>query len=186
MKTTIAILMLACATAFAQDKNVVPNDFVSNETTIENFGQSILNAHGFSVAAYPSVMLGDLPVGSKATDRYGFGLAAYYPVAKYAYAGLRLDYISGNFWATSATLGARYTVDKLPFRPTFFTVSGLGIPLEGAGNANRTLGVVNGLGVIVNIKTWDRYSFDAFIEGEKATNLPGETIHFGAVLGVKF
>ncbi len=189
MKTTILTLLLAVITAFAQDKTVItPPTPPTTITELENFGQTILNSSGIAVGVYPSVMLGTLPAGSKATDRYGLGAVVLYPVAQYAWVGLRLDYISGALYAPSATLGARYTLDKVPLKPTFFTTGGLVYTVSGAGVDTHSVGAIAGLGVIGNIITSKdgKYSLDAFIEGEKWTNLPGEVLHFGLAGGVKF
>ncbi len=188
MKTIILSLLVSITTAFAQDKTVVAPTPPTTITELENFGQTILNSSGVAVGIYPSVMLGTLPAGSKATDRYGLGGIILYPVAQYAWVGLRLDYISGALYAPSATLGARYTLDKIMFKPTFFTTGGLVYTVSGAGVDTHSVGAIAGLGVIGNILTSKdgKYSLDAFIEGEKWTNLPGEVLHFGLAGGIKF
>lgn len=188
MKTLILALLTIASIAVAQDKTVVsplpPQDF----SAIENFGQTLLHSSGVAVGFYPSAMLGKLPEGSKATDRYGAGGFILYPVSQFAWVGLRLDYISGHLWAPSATLGAKYTLDKLPMRPTFFTVGGLVYSVSGAGVSNDSVGAIAGLGVIGNIKTSNdgRYTLDVFLEAEKWTNLPGEIVHGGLMGGIKF
>jgi hypothetical protein len=189
IKHLILALMLCASCAFSQtDKTVVAPTPPTTITELENFGQTILHSSGLAVGVYPSVMLGTLPAGSKATDRYGVGGVILYPVSEYAWVGLRLDYISGSFWAPSATLGARYTLKNLPMKPTFFTTGGLVYAVSGAGIDTHSVGAIAGLGVIGNIITSKdgRYSLDAFVEGEKWTNLPGEVLHFGLAGGIKF
>lgn len=182
-------LCLLPFTAYAQDvsKNTVVQEPFS-KSWVEDVGKSILNSGGLAVAVYPSVMLGALPEGANAKDRFGFGVAGFYPIAEYAFVGGRLDYISGKLWAPSATLGARYTVQQLPFHPTFFTMGGLIYTVSGAGVDTHSVGAITGLGMIANLlESKDgKFSLDAFIEGEKWTNLPGEILHFGIAGGYKF
>lgn len=151
---------------------------------VDTFAQSILNSSGLSIAVYPSYGR-DLKIGDT-SHPFGFGIAALYPVSQYAFAGLRLDYLAGNFWAPSATVGAKYTVTKLPFKPTVFTVGGLIMPLSGAGDATKSVGAITGIGLDIPFIQHGNYSLDAFVEGEKWTNLPGTILHFGAAGGVKF
>lgn len=190
MKTILLAFLSLSSFAFAGETVVLPSPTPTPITIneIENLGRTILNSGGLAIAVYPSVMLGTLPAGSKASDRYGFGMAAFYPVAEYAFVGGRLDWISGKLWAPSATIGARYTVDKLPLKPTFFTMGGLVYTVSGAGVDTHSVGAITGLGAIVNLKHSQdgRFTLDAFIEGEKWTNLPGEILHFGLAGGLKF
>lgn len=160
----------------------------TDSTAAESFAETIFHSGGLAVGAYPSVMLGTLPANSKAKDRFGGGIFALYPVAQYAWVGLRLDWISGALYAPSATLGARYTLEKLPLKPTFFTTGGLVYTISGAGVDTKTVGAIAGLGVIGNLKTSKdgNKTLDIFIEGEKWTNLPGEILHFGIAGGIKF
>lgn len=188
-----ACIAAPVAAPFA-DKNPVTQsaDTVVTEpgtlSGLENLGQTILHSGGLAVGVSPSVMLGSLPAGSSAKDRFGYDIFAFYPVAQYAYVGLRLDYIGSKFYAPSATLGARYTLEKLPLKPTFFTTGGLVYTVSGAGIDTNSVGAIAGLGVIANLRTSKdgRYTLDIFVEGEKWTNLPGEILHCGFVGGIKF
>jgi hypothetical protein len=183
-KTLIAILTACSISAFAGTTEMVTEPTPAQVTWVENFAQSILNSSGLSIAAYPSYGR-DLNIGGTAHP-FGFGIAAMYPVSQYAFAGMRLDYLNGNFWAPSATVGAKYTVKNLPFSPTVFTVGGLIMPLSGAGDATKSVGAITGIGFDANILHRGNYSLDLFIEGEKWTNLPGTILHFGLAGGVKF
>jgi hypothetical protein len=191
MKATLLALLSLTSITLAGESVVVPptpSPSPVSLTELENLGKTILNSGGLAIAVYPSVMLGTLSEGSKATDRYGFGVAGFYPVSQYAFVGGRIDWISGKLWAPSATIGARYTVDKLPFKPTFFTMGGLVYTVSGAGVDTHSVGAITGLGAIVNLKHSQdgNFTLDAFIEGEKWTNLPGEILHFGLAGGLKF
>jgi len=191
MKKLITLLaVLVSCNLYAGGPTVLPDAPTppTDQSSLVNFGETILHSGGLAVGVYPSVMLGTLPVGSKATDRFGGGIFALYPVAEYAYVGLRLDWISGALYAPSATIGARYTLDKVMFKPTFFSTGGLVYTVSGAGVSTKSVGAIAGLGVIGNLKTSKdgRYTLDVFIEGEKWTNLPGEVLHFGLAGGFKF
>lgn len=154
---------------------------------VTTFADSILNSQGLVLAVYPSYAR-DITVDGNPRP-FGFGMAALYPVSQYAFAGMRLDYLAGSFWAPSATVGAKYTVDKLPFHPTVFTVGGLIIPLSGAGDKTYSVGAITGIGVDCNLWKSDdkRTMIDVFIEAEKWTpTFPGVVIHFGVGGGWKF
>lgn len=152
----------------------------------DSLAQSILNSKGLAFAAYPTYGRDIVANGNR--NPWGFGLALLYPVADYAYAGLRLDYLGGQFWAPSVTVGAKYTVDKLPGKPTVFTVGGLVIPLADAGDQSKQVGAIAGVGMNVNIahSKDGRFTFDAFIEAEKWTNFDGVIIHPGVAGALKF
>lgn len=155
-------------------------------TWYDSLADSILNAHGLALAVYPTY--GRDIVANGQRNPWGFGIAAMYPVAQYAYAGLRLDYLGGQFWAPSVTVGAKYTVDKLPFKPTVFTVGGLVIPLADAGEQNKSVGAIAGVGLNANIyhSKDGTFTLDAFVEGEKWTNFKGVIIHPGIAGGWRF
>lgn len=152
----------------------------------ESLAGSILNSKGLALAAYPTYGRDIVANGNK--NPWGFGLALLYPVADYAYAGLRLDYLGGEFWAPSVTVGAKYTVDKLPGKPTVFTVGGLVIPLADAGDQSKVVGAIAGVGMTVNLlhSKDGRFTLDAFIEAEKWTNFDGVILHPGIAGGAKF
>lgn len=152
---------------------------------VESLAQSIFNSGGLILAAYPTIHI-DPKAGS---HDFGYGLAALYPVGTNAFAGLRLNYLSGNFWAPSATVGAKYVLTKVPSKPTVFTVGGLVMPLSGAGQDNKTVGAIAGVGLDIPIlrdKVNNRWTIDVVLEAEKWTNIPGYEVNIAIAGGYKF
>lgn len=183
--------MLCASCAFSQtsivtDKNVVVPEVPRSLSGLEAFGQTLFNAGAASVAIYPSydpyITVGGV------SKPWGFGAAILYPVSQYAFAGLRLDYLTDHFWAPSAVAGAKYTLKSWPFTPTVFTVGGIILPVAGAGDANSVAEGIAGLGVTATFyQSKDgRFSFNGFIEGEKWTNFKGVIVHPGVALAIKF
>lgn len=186
MKTLLALLLLG-SIAFAGETVVQPSPTPSPQNWYsEDFFQTLFNARAASVVVYPSVGL-DIKVNGKSTP-FGFGMAVLYPVSEYAFAGGRLDFLGGNFWAPSAVVGAKYTLKNLPFTPTVFTVGGLIMPLGGAQENNHVVGAITGVGATAEFwKTSDgKFSIHGFIEGEKWTNFDGSILHFGVGGAYKF
>jgi hypothetical protein len=184
-------------TAYAQDAtasatpNPTPPDKVVVEqpawlSGAENLAQTIFAARAASLAVYPSYDPYIAVGGVK--KPWGFGASLLYPVSNYAFAGVRLDFLGNSFWAPSAVVGAKYTLQNVPTTPTVFTVAGLIMPLGGAGDQNRVAGAVTGVGATFSLyhSRDGNFSINAFVEGEKWTNFEGVIVHPGIAGAIKF
>lgn len=146
--------------------------------------QGLMAARAASIAVYPSydpyIKVGGV------NKPFGFGMALLYPVSQYAFVGGRIDFLGNSFWAPSAVVGAKYTLDNLPLKPTVFTVGGIIMPLGGAGSQNSVAGAVTGLGVTATLIHRGNFTLNAFVEGEKWTNFDGTIIHPGIAGSLSF
>lgn len=153
---------------------------------IEQFANTIFAAHAVSVVLYPSwdpyITVGGVK------KPYGFGGAILYPVSEYAFAGIRVDFLGNTYWAPSAVVGAKYKLKNLPGQPTVFTISGLLLPVSGAGSQNAQAQAVTGLGFTFTFlhNKANTMSLNGFCEGEKITNFDGINTHLGIAGGLKF
>lgn len=129
--------------------------------------------------------------------RYGWGIAAQYPISQYILAGPRLDYVDGNFWMPSgnATL-------QLPIKVTSFltitpmTYAGVGVPLSGAQIGNFTVPgskpkdndgnatAILGAGLSIHLYTGTGWFKDAGLIGdvESWSNFPKQQYRLGVAL----
>ncbi len=182
----LTLLSLLIASAAFSGTEVAPPTIIP--TPVENVIESIFNSKSLALAVYPSYGR-DIVVNGK-SNPWGFGAALLYPVAEYAYAGIRLDYLSGQLWAPSATVGAKYTLKNVWSKPTIFSVGGLVYTANQlrSGEQTSSVGAIAGIGIedIVWQDKSGAYSFSLFAEGEKWTNLPGTILHVGVAGGVKF
>lgn len=185
MKKLTTILSFVCITVFAgtETPETAPAPWYGNGTDLL---QTLMAAHSASIAVYPSydpyIKVGGV------SKPFGFGMALLYPVSDYAFVGGRVDFLGNSFWAPSAVVGAKYTLDKLPLKPTVFTVAGIIMPLGGAGAQNNVAGAITGLGATATLykSKDDTFSVNAFIEGEKWTNFEGVIVHPGIAGALKF
>lgn len=118
----------------------------------------------------------------------GFTGALLYPISKYAFAGMRADYLAGDFFLPS--VGVEMKADLILFgklRVTPFAVSGVSYPVSGAGQENNALGAIYGAGLKTDLYRWKNGHLGAFYEAEKWTQFSGVTIHhFGALVSWTF
>ncbi len=112
----------------------------------------------------------------------GGGIAALASINDMVGTGIRLDYLnvkggSGNkFWMPSVNLQLQAPIrmtDKLVLTP--FIVSGVAVPLSGAGGDNGTAQAIIGIGLAVKVSK----SIDVGGDWERWTALPGSQIRFG-------
>lgn len=177
MKKQILIVLLS-ATSVLAGPEPTPPPLPTLPPWVDELAGNIFSARAVSVAISPSIRAGN----------YGFNLSVLYPVSEYAFAGIRLDLLDHNFTAPSAVIGAKYTLQNVPMKPTVFTVGGLVMAVAGAGEQNHVVGAVTGVGASAVLwHTKDgRFGLNAFIEGEKWTNFTEPVIHPGLAFSGTF
>lgn len=155
-----------------------PTPVIINEGTLVDFGNSVVAAKNITLGIYEAY---------KVDGAWGYGITAGYPLGKYFFVGLRLDALAGNWYAGSATAGAKYQFDFGGFKPTIFGLTGVNSPISGAGSKDQSVGAILGAGAYVPLwqsKDKDhRFTFGVFAEGEDWTQYGKVLLVHGGVWG---
>jgi len=179
-KLMLSIIGLAVAVSIhAQDSTVLKERLIS-------FEQGVVTNHEIIVAVYPGFNPQLEVNGIK--KNWGFGACGLYPLTDHTFTGIRVDYMGGQFWMPSATVGLRADFQIYGHNFSSFTTGGAIFPLSGAGQENGSIGAIVGAGV--STKVWQNakgnMSIDAFVAVEKWTIFNGETIRPGVALNATF
>jgi len=178
------ILVLSAASATAQVEPTLAID------RIESFGKDVSNVHALTIAAYPGYAP-DLKVNG-VHKPWGFGIAGLHPIGDLgpakAFTGLRIDYLGDALFAPSADIGLKMDFPIAGYDVTWFAVTGVIAPLQGAGDQNFTPGAIIGAGATANIwHSADRKSsFNLFFEAEKWTQFTGIIYRPGMAMTWRF
>lgn len=172
------ILALCSFVAGIVDAGPEPQPSAALPPWVDELAGNIFSARAVSVAVSPSIHGHDV----------GANISVLYPVSEYAFAGIRIDVLNHNFTAPSAIVGAKYTLQNVPLKPTVFTVGGLIMAIGGAGEENHVVGATTGIGASAVL--WHsgdgRFGLSAFIEAEKWTNFTEPVYHPGLVFSGRF
>ena len=186
IKLLLAALFAAVTT---QAQVSIPPEIKTNAIT---FIQGVSAEKNITVALYPSYAP-DFINKSGIKDQWGAGLAlTYHPqgaVGQYTFAGLRLDYLGGDFYAPSIAGGLKADVQVFGFNITPIAYTGAVIALSGAGNGNGEVGVIVGGGVKADVWNGKIAGLDAklsiFGAAEKWSQFDGMVYHIGPALTLK-
>ena len=177
-------LLLLSMSAQAQ----VPECVATNGTkaALIGFAQGVNQVKAVSVGVYPAYAPDLVVNGEKHV--WGVGIAALYPVSQYSFAGLRLDYLGGQFWMPSCTVGLKADMQILGHNVTPFTIGGAIFPVSDAGDRNGQVGAIVGAGITANIWQSDdsKKSLNLFYACEKWTIFDGVIHRPGVAFSFKF
>ncbi len=172
MKTkfiTLAAMLFAVA-GMAQTETIVDNSAV--KAAVISFAQGVSSNRVITATFYPSY-------APSLDKKWGFGAAVFYPLGEHAFTGLRMDYLSGDFFAAQANVGAKADFQIYGHNFTTFALTGALIPLQGAGNDNFTPGAIVGAGVNTRIYqttiATHPLTIDLAVEGER-WQVPGSKL----------
>jgi hypothetical protein len=151
-----------------------------------SFIQGADQAGGLSFAAYPG-FAPDLQVNG-VSKSWGFGVAALYPLSKYAFTGVRIDYMGDAFFAPSVDVGFKADIQLFGHTVTPFAIGGAIAPLQGAGDKTKEVGAIVGSGFTSVIwKSADgKKMVNLFYAVEHWTLFNGVVHRPGAAFSVKF
>ena len=130
-------------------------------------------------------------------NKYGGGLAAFYPVSEFFLAGLRLDYVDGGFYMPSGNATLQYRFQWKFIELTPFGYAGIGVPLSGAkigdftvpGHVRDNNGeptAILGYGVALRVYQTRDLRLDLVIDREKWTGFPDYQYRCGLAIRAQF
>lgn len=142
------------------------------DTNILSFEQGVLSNRTVIVSLYPSY-------APSLAKKWGFGAAAFYPLSTHTFTGLRMDYLSGDFFAAQANVGAKYNFQVFSHDFTVLGLTGALIPVQGVGADNFTPGAIVGIGLDTTVYqttiATHPFSIDLAVEGER-WQVPGSVL----------
>ena len=164
------------------------------------FVQGASDSKAISVAIYP-LYAPDIVVDGRA-DKWGFGAKLTYPinniiegmVGDHTYVGVRGDFLSHRFFASSVTGGVKAQFQLFGKDIVPYIESGAFIPLSGGYNLNNELGAIYGGGWTTKLLSFGKTGADGTKAGtldlgggvEKWTQFPGNVYHVALSAGWKF
>lgn len=172
-----AILSLAALPALAQDTNPpVLGGWTISRIIRQN--PDALVSTNWTVALAPSYAPGLKNLKTGESQEFGFTGALLYPLGQYAYAGVRADYLAGDFFLPS--IGVEVKADLQLFQRinvTPFAVSGVSYTVSGSGTQDGEVGAIYGAGLKAHLFTVSKVRVGGFYEAERWTQFPNVTVH---------
>lgn len=173
--------------------DLFPSNAVPVVVRIIDFNQGVSGSSNLNVAVYPSYAP-DLINADGKSDQWGFGAALTYSfrgdVGRYLFAGLRVDYLGGEFWAPSIAGGLKADVQLFGHNVTPFAYTGAIVPLSGAGSLDGEWGVIYGTGLKTDVWKGKLFGKDARVgigaAIERWDNFDGPVYHIAPVLSIKW
>ena len=191
MKTKIKLTLLAALLCFAGN---------SQAANWIGFAQSASESKAISVAVYP-LYAPEIEVNGR-VDKWGLGAKLTYPinniiegmVGDHTYVGVRGDFLSHRFFASSVTGGIKAHFQLFGRDIVPYIESGAFIPLAGGDNLNNELGAIYGGGWSTRLLSFGKVGADGTKPGtfdlgggvEKWTQFPGQIYHIALIAGWKF